>query len=450
MAELEASGRDDEAIEWHRSEVTQLKGKRLPVRYGLVRLNLVGEEAQFLLSLIEISAELQAEREYQRLIEAKSRFVANMSHEVRTPLHGVMGNLELIKSLQHLPAEANEPLDTALRSGQHLTRVVDDILDFSKLDAGSFTLIPKASDLKQVIQQAMDLMAPLAAKKDLGFDLYLPDRSARAKVDAVRLQQMLNNVVGNAIKFTHDGGVSVRATWQIEGVSDMGTLTLTVSDSGIGIAADQIGRLFDPFMQGEQQRDKSYSGTGLGLSITQRLVESMAGNIEVESDVETGTRVEISLRLPVATAAEVEAIRAQATSDRDDTGSIDLTGRCVLVVDDTSVNRTLAIKMCRQLGADTLAAGDGLEAIVLFEQHGRKTDVILMDIQMPKLDGIAATHKIRELDGGADVPIIAMTANVQREEQMEYERAGMNGFLPKPFNARSLESVLAQALSSRD
>ena len=449
LRELRAGGYESNDVEWHRSEAKQLEHKRLPVRYGLTKIRIEGEDSQYLISLIDNTAEVNAEREHERLMETKSRFVANMSHEIRTPLHGVMGNLDLIKAIDHLPPESESAIETALVSGKHLARVVDDILDFSKLDAGAFQLLPKACDLIQVLEQGARLMEPLAQKRGLGFDLYLPESPVLAYVDETRLQQIVNNLVGNAIKFTSEGGVSLKAQWRAEPSDERGRLTLTIADSGIGIPSDQMDELFTPFIQGQLQRDKAYAGTGLGLSITQRLIELMDGSISVESEVNKGSRFTVTLTLNVASMSDVSETAGALEPSSATSDASSLEGLRVLIVDDSPVNRMLAVKMCNTLKVETLQAKDGLDAIEQYEQHATELDAILMDIQMPELDGIGATQRIRQSEKGRAVPIIAMTANVQREEQQEYEQAGMDGFLPKPFNVKALVDVLTATSSHR-
>lgn len=422
---------------WIRSDLKVSSTKTVPVRYGLSKVMIDGRQ-YYLLGMIDIAHELRSEALFKSAIETKARFVANMSHEIRTPLHGVIGNLSLIKRRAQLGAEDLENLDMAVLSGEHLGRIIDDILDLSRLDAGSFTLREEPVDVKTQLESWIKQLQPLATKK--GLELIcsiISDDSLAAVIDADRFHQILNNLVGNAIKFTQQGRVTVQLEWHPEG--DSGQLSLTVQDTGIGISDADIKRIMDPFTQVDNPLVREAGGTGLGLSIVEKLTTLMKGELSVTSKLGKGTRFTLRFTPKAALLEEDEELNSTLLEHANEQS---IEGMRVLLVDDSQMNRMLGKQMCSDINVTAVMAEDGQEAIDLLFNDKRGFDLILMDIQMPVMDGITASKRIRSDARFDQLPIIAVTANIQPSDRESYLRAGMQDVLAKPFKLDALVKVL--------
>jgi signal transduction histidine kinase/CheY-like chemotaxis protein len=367
---------------------------------------------------------------------AKSEFLANMSHEIRTPLNGIVGMVELL-GRTHLTADQRGMLGIIQSSSEALLGVVDDILSFSKVERGGIRKHEIDFDLRVAVEGLAQLAAPQANAKGLAFEVHVsPDVPRRAKTDPVLLRQALLNLISNAIKFTETGKVRLELVPGGDPAEPLAVL-FRVIDTGIGIPQQQLSKLFTPFTQGDSSSTRKHGGTGLGLAISRRLVALMGGSIGVESRPGAGST--FWFLLPLQPAAEPEDGPDYAEADRLPTPK----GH-VLVVDDNPVNQIVTVRAVGSLGYIAEVVSGGKEAIEAVQRE--KFDVVLMDCQMPEMDGYTATAAIRRLEaearGGPRVPIIAMTANAVEGDQERCISAGMDDYLAKPIRIALLSETL--------
>ncbi len=381
---------------------------------------------------------------------SKSEFLATMSHEIRTPMNGVLGFLSLLKSTE-LDDKQKEFVDVALQSGSVLLSVVNDILDYSKIEAGKLVLDNRAFEPKVLIASVARLLSEAAEKKQISLQWSLgEDLPSTLGGDQSRLRQVLLNLVGNALKFTPDHG-EVRVTMGRDAVStpsaelqkdglERCAVVLEVRDSGIGINDEQLGRLFQPFTQADASTNRKYGGTGLGLAICRRLVEAMSGSIECESQIGMGSTFRVRLPLRVETQSYHRLKSSEPPLPYVSLGTEELS---ILLVEDNRVNQKLARHLLVRLNCRVDLAEDGLMAV---ERACKQSyDAIFMDVQMPCMDGFEATLAIRKYEdtvGREPVPIIALTADALREQQVKATSAGMNAYLTKPINAQELNRII--------
>jgi len=378
--------------------------------------------------------------------QAKSTFLANMSHEIRTPLSGVMGFLDLL-SKTRLTKIQRDYLKTTEVSAKMLLNVINDTLDFSKIEAGKISIERIEFELKELLEGVVSLHAPNAENRglDLTF-VFNQDVPNRLIGDPSRISQVLSNLLGNAIKFTHNGKIHVQVDLKDESDADA-LIEVSVKDSGIGISAEEQQRLFLPFSQADASITRKYGGTGLGLVISKTLVELMGGEISVESHAGQGARFAFTLRLPKQKIPHFRPAHEQIVVAQKP-GSFKLRSKeagvklSVLIVDDNEINRKLAKILVEQLGASSDLADNGAQAI---DACIRKAyDLILMDIHMPVMDGVEATTRIRELekDNRHHTLIIALTANALSSDKERYLAAGMDEYLSKPINETAFVNLL--------
>ena len=407
----------------------------------------------------EIGEQTDALRQAKEFAEAsnraKSQFLANMSHEIRTPMNAIIGMTHLAMTVQTAD-KRRRFLETTLHSAESLLGLLNDILDFSKMEAGQLQLAHIPFDLRRLLESVQSIMNVPAAEK--GLDLQVTGAELRPTVflgDDLRLRQILLNLVGHAIKFTHFGFIAINVTLEGPADDDKATLHFTVSDTGIGIPPEKYALIFNNFEQADNSYLRRYGGTGLGLAICKQLTALMGGSIWVESQEEVGSTFHFTVRLQPS----AEELPAAAGNGATATGPM-ISGLDILVVDDNQVNRDVASMMLEQ-DHSVVTAGNGLEALSLLAS--RNFDVILMDVQMPVLDGLTTAAIIRALEQGKPLPIeppgnigkalserlagthtaiIAMTAHAMGGDQEMCLQAGMDAYLTKPFNPGQLAEVL--------
>jgi signal transduction histidine kinase/ActR/RegA family two-component response regulator len=417
---------------------------------------------------------------------AKSAFIANMSHEIRTPMNAIMGMGYLLQQSDLLPGQS-ERLKVMEQAASHLLEIINNILDLSKIEAGMFELVPDDFDLQPVLQKAVDLVMVRAREKQLLLNLDQRGCPPRVRGDATRLSQILLNLLSNAVKFSEQGQVRlvVRPLPPDPAATDREGLRIEVHDQGVGIAEQDVERLFNAFVQADESSTRRYGGTGLGLAITRSLVELMGGRIGVHSVPGQGSVFWCEVRLAhadVVPVAEQEArheigieaghmtVNEERQEMRQAMGqgaghhqpvlsmpsalpvqrAMDIlprqfAGARLLLAEDNPVNQMLVVELLDMVGLQVTTAVNGAEAV----EQVRKADfdLVLMDVHMPEMDGLIATRRIRQLPQGRDIPILAMTASVLQQEQAACYEAGMNAHLAKPIDPQALYAALLHWLS---
>jgi len=384
-----------------------------------------------------------AQQEAEEANQAKSQFLSRMSHEIRTPMHGVMGSLDLLQ-LDSLSPAQQQQIGQAQTSAEHLLEVIDEILDFSRLEAGQTTYQSRPFDLGQTCQQVLGLLRPLAEDKGLSLQLeWAPDLAAARQGDQQKLRQVLINLAANAIKFSTEGSIRLK----VESLT-ADRLRLEVVDTGPGIPAEEQQRLFEAFSQLDETATRAQGGTGLGLSISMQFVQGMGGKMGVESQLGQGATFWLELPLSL-TDVRLPADTTEAEEE------LDLRGLRVLVVDDEAVNRSIASEYLQRAGCVVEVADDGQQALDMFQAE--EFDLILMDLQMPRMDGYQASRKIRrqermldaeedDIEAVSPVVIIALSASVVGEVAEQCRQAGMDDYVSKPFRWEELQATIGRHL----
>jgi len=381
---------------------------------------------------------------------AKTTFLANMSHEIRTPMNAIIGLTHLLRT-DPLTERQDELLGKVGENAEHLLRIISEILDLSKIEAGKLVLEPSDFSLDDVMEHLRSMEAQRAAAKGLRLTMAVaPDVPPGLHGDGLRLAQVLLNLVGNAVKFTAVGGVDLSVT-RIPEHGDH-WLRFTVRDSGIGIAPQDVARLFDTFEQADASTTRRYGGSGLGLAICRPLVDLMGGTIAVESRVAEGSAFMLDVPMPPADLVPAgRPANAQVAVTRipiaERSAAASRPGARVLLAEDSAINQQVASEMLRLAGVTVDTVPDGRAAV--HAARDTRYDLILMDVQMPVLDGLAATREIRRLPGGRDVPIVAMTANAFEDDRRACLDAGMNDHLAKPVDPDRLYGTLERWIPAR-
>ncbi len=371
---------------------------------------------------------------------AKSAFLANISHEIRTPLNAITGMAHLIRRGGLTPQQA-ERLDKLEAAGSHLLEILNAVLDLSKIEADKFGLVDGPVQVHSIVANVVSMLQDRARLRRITLRSEIDPLPSRLRGDATRLQQALLNYATNAVKFTEAGSVTLHVR-VVDSTEQAVLLRFEVVDTGIGIAADELPRLFRAFEQADNSTTRRYGGTGLGLAITTKLAQMMGGDTGASSVPGQGSTFWFTARLQLDTADAADRL-----PDGGDAESVLLsqhTGARVLLADDEPVNREITLSMLEDVGMVVTVACDGQQAVAAAQANG--FDLVLMDMQMPVLDGLAATRQIRALRGGAYLPVIAMTANAFREDREKCLAAGMNDFVAKPFRPEDLYDVMLRWL----
>jgi len=415
------------------SSVATMKEDETSAVFGLEREDEFGLLAQTIQSMKNrldsynselISAKEQAERGSR----AKSEFLANMSHEMRTPMNTVIGMSQLARDTQEIE-RVHYCLEKIETASTHLLSVINDILDMSKIESGKFEVSEGIFKFKDVINKTISVLGFRIEEKHQSFEVQINDNVPEYIIsDDQRLTQVITNILSNAVKFTPDhGNLSLVASLK-EKNGDRCTIEVSVSDTGIGMTYEQMGKLFQSFEQADNGISRRFGGTGLGLAISKKIVEMLGGDIGAESELGKGSRFFFHFAAGQAETPDFTEIAAV-----DESASFE--GLRILLVDDVEINREILMALLEDSGISFTCAENGAVAVELFEQSPDQFDMILMDIQMPELDGYGATRKIRSLDNSIaqTIPIIAMTANVFREDVEKCLKSGMNAHLGKPL-----------------
>ena len=400
----------------------------------------------FYVLVTDITKVKEAECAAEAANRAKSQFLANMSHEIRTPMNGIIGLTHLALQADPTPRLRDylERIDLSARS---LMGILNDILDISKIEAGMLTMERVPFELRESLRRVVGLMKVPAEGKNMTLSLTVAEEVPQVLVgDPLRLEQILLNLLGNAVKFTERGGVTVLVSLEEDDAKAReAVIRISVTDSGIGIEPDQLERIFDPFAQSDSSTTRKFGGTGLGLSICSSLVKVMGGELRVESRPGEGSTFAFTARFGVAEAAfsqERGSMASGAEKLRKLCG-----GRRVLLVEDNQINRQVAIGMLQAAGLVVDCAENGEQALQILSSPARRYDLVLMDIQMPVMDGYEATRRIRRQWSRDELPVVAMTAHAMRDDRQRCMDAGMNDYLSKPIEPATFYTVLGSLMN---
>lgn len=391
----------------------------------------------------DLMLELQHSKdEAERANSAKSQFLANMSHEIRTPIGAIVGFIEILKGTSSLEAEETEYMNIIDRNSQHLLRLIDDILDLSKVEAGKMAIEPLELDLKGFLTEFISQMKLSAAEKNLKFQVMVDSKIPnRIITDVVRLRQILANVVGNAIKFTDRGFVELNIEYKNP------RLKFSVTDTGVGLTPEQSLKLFRPFAHADSSTTRRYGGTGLGLVLSKKLAQALGGDLVLESStLGVGSRFAITIEPTYPSGfstidfkqplAPIHGVKSSAPNPQ-------LDNMKILVIEDSPDNQYLLEMLLAKTGADLVFKSNGQEGVN--EAFSNTFDVVLMDLQMPVMDGHQATRELRQ--GNFAKPIIALTAHAMEKERKNCMKSGFSDYLTKPINKEALMEALLRNCS---
>ncbi|MDR1177910.1 MAG: response regulator [Spirochaetaceae bacterium] len=413
------------------------------------RFSVTGNEAKKLSAALRNMINIMQERiEAARMASiAKGRFLSTMSHEMRTPMNAIIGMTTIAQSSADMEKK-NYCLAKVENAATHLLGVINDILDMSKIEANKFELSSEEFNFEEILKRVVEMSSFKVNEKRQQLTLHIDKKIPPCLIgDDHRLAQVITNLLGNAVKFTPEEG-SIRIDADLDGEEDgCCVIRISVSDTGIGISGEQQERLFTSFQQADGNTSRKFGGTGLGLAISKQIVELMNGSIWIESEPGRGSRFIFTVKIKRGEAGGSSAVGQGGVADRID----DFSGRHILLVEDVEINMEIVVSLLEPTGLVMDWAENGVVAVKLFSEQGDAYSLILMDVQMPEMDGFEATRRIREIEqergGEGHIPIIAMTANVFREDIDKCLAVGMNGHVGKPVNIQDLLAVLRGYLS---
>ncbi|MGR6835498.1 response regulator [Syntrophomonas erecta] len=423
---------------WQKDFRLQVNSESRVFRHRIDPLKENGQVSALIIISTDIT-ELIESREQAKLASlAKSQFLANMSHEIRTPMIGILGAVDLLEQ-SHLNHVQMDNLQIIRVCGEQLLAIINDILDVSKIEVGLVTINPEPCNLLDVIRRTVNIIEPMLKEKGLQFTLDLdPLIPNLIMLDKIKIHQVLMNLLHNAVKFTHRGAISLQVTILTPDKQNVEYLKISVNDTGIGIPAEQLENIFNPFTQVDNSYSRSYGGTGLGLYICYSMIGLMKGTLQVQSHLGEGTTFSFEVPLVPFTGRDKTDHLTNMTKPTEivDNLCIGFSPLQVLLVEDNELNRKIVGQMLSNYGFEVTAVGNGLECLQILDEN--TFDTVLMDMQMPIMDGYEATRLIHENHLAVDTPIIAMTANAMNGDREKCLAAGCTSYIAKPFKAEEL------------